>query len=246
MVSRRRPELLGTERALTFCVMMSASHWSVRVKRVLYTVIVGALFQLSVQATPLNLSLSNFPDIFSGAIDVTYTAATGSFSATGTALSFDDDGVGAAETIVAGGFALSATITNAGVLTGGTLTITGTVPTLGFNSGTLLTGTLTALGFSNTGGDPLEFLFTVTGGDAAGLYGGTGGIILSSTSFPATLFNQDFNNLIAGIPGTGSGVSDTAVPVPEPTSLILLAIGLASLGGISWLPKKLLSRFHSS
>ena len=78
------------------------------------------------------------------------------------ALELKDDTIGSNETIVTGVFDLSASIDSSGLFTSGSLNISGTVPTLGFNSGTLLTGNLTAFGFSNFGGDPLEFLFDVT------------------------------------------------------------------------------------
>lgn len=177
----------------------------------------------SVEAAPINVMLQTSPDIFSAFIDVNYNAGTNAFTATGFAFNLD------AEPINNGTFNLTATITNAGVLTGGTLTINGDVPTLGFAGPTLLTGNLTALGFPNAGGDPLEFLFTPTGGDAVGLYAGTGGIILSQTNFPATLFTQSFTNVDPGI-GFGLGVADTGVvvrPIPEPTTL---AIGLVCGG----------------
>jgi hypothetical protein len=171
------------------------------------------------QAAPLNLTLPEFSDIFSGFIDVTYQAGTQAFQASGFALTLNDDGIGGQENIDNGLFNLSATINHTGVLQNGLLTIGGTVP--GFNSGTLLTGLLTAFGFRPAGGDPLEFLFAVTGGDLAGLYGGigaTGGVILSETGFGGS-FGVNF--------GSSTGVSDTGVgPIPEPSTLLLLTTGL--------------------
>ena len=58
------------------------------------------------------------------------------------------------------------------------------------------------------GGDPLEFVFDVTGGDAAGLFGPGGGVILSDANFGGS-FAVDWDNLIGGDPGTGAGVADT-------------------------------------
>jgi len=186
----------------------------------------------SAQAAPLNLTLNDTPDIVSSFIDVTYDAGTDIFNASGFALELDDDGSGPAEAIAGGTFDLAATIDASGVLSGGSLTIGGTVASLGFNSGTLLTGTLTAFGFPDAGGDPLEFLFDVTGGDAAGLYGGIpGGVILSATGFTGD-FTTNFDNLISGIPGTGAAVSDVA-PVPLPAAVWLFGAGLLGLAGVA-------------
>lgn len=181
------------------------------------------------QATPLNLTLSNFPDIISGFIDVIYDATTDNFSASGYALELDD-GVGMPESISGGTFDITVMIDDSGVASGGTLTIGGTVLALGFSSGTLLTGTLTDFGYSGTGGDPLEFLFDITGGDASGLYGAApAGVILSATNFGGS-FAVDFDNLIGGVlyTGTGTAISDIA-PVPEASSLLLFGSGLVTL-----------------
>lgn len=186
------------------------------------------------QAAPLNLNLLDTPDIVSSFIDVTYDAATDSFAANGTAFELDDDGSVPAEAIAGGTFDIAATIDASGNLTGGTLSIGGTVASLGFNSGTLFTGTLTAFGFPTAGGDPLEFLFAVTGGDAAGLYGGgsvPGGVILGESGFTGD-FTSDFDNLIGGVPGTGAGVANVA-PVPLPAAVWLFGAGLMGLFGIA-------------
>lgn len=179
------------------------------------------------QAAPLNLTLLPAPDIVSGFIDVTYDAGTDVFTASGFALELDDDGVGASETIAGGTFDLSASIDATGLLAGGTLAIGGTVAALGFNSGILLTGSVTAFGFPVAGGDPLEFLFSLTGGDAAGLYGGigsTGGVLLSG----GTGFTGDFT---ADFRGTGSAVADVA-PIPLPAAVWLFGTGLLGLIGL--------------
>jgi hypothetical protein len=175
------------------------------------------------QAAPLNLTLNDFPDIVSSFIDVNYDAASDTFTASGFALELDDDGSVPAEAIAGGTFDLSATIDAAGNIAGGLLTIGGTVASLGFNSGTLLTGNLTAFGFPDLGGDPLEFLFDVTGGDAAGLYGSIGGIILGGTNFTGD-FTKDFN-------GDGSAVANVA-PVPLPAAVWLFGVGLLGLVGL--------------
>ncbi|MFC1773566.1 hypothetical protein ACFL3A_09470 [Pseudomonadota bacterium] len=183
------------------------------------------------QAAPLNLTLNDVPDILAQFIDVTYNAASDAFVASGFALEIDDDGSVPPEEILNGTFDLSATIDATGTLIGGSLTIGGTVPTLGFTSGTLFTGTLTAFGFPNVGSDPFEFLLDVTGGDAASLYGsGPAGVILSGTGFGGD-FVSDFSNLSTG-PGTGIAVANVGT-VPIPAALWLFGSGLLGLIGLA-------------
>lgn len=185
------------------------------------------------QAAPLNLTLNDVPDIVSQFIDVTYDASLQTLTASGFALELDDDGSVPAEPIAGGTFDLTATIDNAGNLVGGTIAIGGTVGSLGFNSGTLLTGALTAFGFPNVGSDPFEFLFDVTGGDAAALYGGgsvPAGVILSGTGFGGD-FASDFDNLSTG-PGTGIAVANVGT-VPIPAALWLFGSGLLGLIGLA-------------
>ena len=182
----------------------------------------------SARADLLNLELLDFPDIFSGFIDVMYDAGTDQFTATGFALTFDGDG-GSQENITGGVFTIAGTIMAGGVFSSGSLTVEGDVS--GFGT-TLLTADVVDFGFLNGGGDLFEFLFEVTGGDLAiaEFYGGPGtivGVILDA-NFGGTGFNgsfdQDFNNN-DGIPGFGLGVSDTA-PIPGPSALlVLLAAG---------------------
>lgn len=193
------------------------------------SVVAGSLFLFTpvARAAPLHLTLNDFPDIASYYIDVTYDAGSDLLTADGSALQLDDDGSMSAETILGGSFLLTATIDDLGNLSGGTLNIEGTVSSLGFISGTLLTGNLTAFGFDDAD-DPFEFLFNVTGGDAAGLYGSVpAGVILSETGISGN-FTADFDNLDSGVAGTGSGVSNTA-PVPIPSTLLLFGSGLMGL-----------------
>ena len=187
----------------------------------------GLLLGSAAQAAPLDLLLADSPDIFSSGINVDYTAITGDFTATGTASTFEGDGVAPAVLITGGTFDLTASIDNSGVLSGGTLTIGGTIPSLGVGPGSLLTGTLTSLGFPTSGsGDPLEFLFDVTGGDLASFYGTSGGIILTESGFIGG-FATDFSN----VPFTG--VADTGTVVPVPAAAWLFGSGLLGLAGIA-------------
>ena len=84
-------------------------------------------------AVPLNLALG-VPDIASSFISVSYNSTTDVLSASGFAVTLDDDGVGAALSIANGTFDLNASINSLGVLSGGTLAIGDTVAGLGFNS----------------------------------------------------------------------------------------------------------------
>ena len=183
------------------------------------------------QSAPLDLVMVP-PNIFSGFIDVAYDAGTDTLTASGFALEYDD-GIGPVAPIADGTFGLTATIDDGGILSGGTIAIGGTINAMGFISGTLLTGDITALGYPGNGSDVLEFLFDVTGGDAADAFGPIGATILSGTGFGGS-FAAAFDNLIFGLPGTGGGVADTADPpkIPEPGStglLMVTGLGMAML-----------------
>jgi len=178
----------------------------------------------SLHATPLNLS-SVTPDFFNMFATVSYAPGGGSsLLIDGMGLSFDD-GI-TIHNVSSGAFDLDAEVDGSGNLTFGAnsaLTITGTTSALGFNSGTLLTGNLTAFGFPLIVAAPLEFTFNVTGGDAAGLFGGTGGIIVSGNTGFAGTFSAPFGSSMAF-----QAFSDTFV-TPEPSSTFLIGIGLGLL-----------------
>lgn len=184
-------------------------------------------------AAPLNL-VKKFPDLTSGFIKVTYDGA-GAFVAGGTSTAFDLDGVPPPDhNISAGGtpskrWELNMTLTPAtGALVSGTLNVTGTIPALGANSGTLLTANLSAFGFPTGGGRIFEWLFTITGGDLAPQYGGlnrTGGIILDATpGTGAVAFTGSFTQAFQNTTGTVGGGSADSFFVPEPASTGLLLI----------------------
>ncbi len=174
-------------------------------------------------AAPLGLSLLSAPDIFSSFIDVSYDAGMDHFEATGFALTLENP-VDTLNPITGGLFEVHADVDEMGMLMHGDVEITGAV---GSATSPLLLGMVTDFGFLSGGNDLFEFLFEVTGGSLAGLFGGSGatvGIILNAGNSTFTgSFMSDFDNLIGGVAGTGSGVSDTA-PIPEPTTLLLAGL----------------------
>ena len=200
-------------------------------KRVLVLVCCAVLAgrSQSVQAAPLNLNLSYYPDIVTGFIEVTYTAADNHLLIDGFATHIWD-GVSAEPDEILGddyNYHISATIDESGNPGGGTLVIEGTIPTWNLDSGTLLTGNLIAFGFQEDGGEPLEFLFEVTGGDLSPQFHyGPLGVILSNIDEFGGSFASDFNNN-SGMHGWGYGMAmaDT-YPNPEPATLFLLAAGI--------------------
>ena len=179
------------------------------------------------QAATINLMLNDAPDIVSTAISVSYDAGFDAFTASGFAneLDYIDDVApeAAAAAITGGTFDIDASIFGDGTLNSGSFVIGGTIASLGFNSNILLTGDLTVLGFG--AGDTLEFLFDVTGGDAAGLYGSSGGIILGNSGFGGD-WTSDFNTSF-------TSVSDTGTLVPVPAAAWLFGSGLLGLVGFA-------------
>ena len=179
----------------------------------------------SARADLLGVQLVDVPDIASGFISVEYDSATDQLVASGFARLFDDDGIGPAENIINGTFLLEATINEMGMSDGGTLTITGEIPGLGIPGGTLLSANLNAFGFMAGGGPLFDFLFTVRGGSLSDEFYPVEtviGMIMSGVSFPGS-FANDFDNLLNGIPGTGSAVADIGIPAPATLALLALA-----------------------
>ncbi len=191
-------------------------------RKALAGLVAVGMFASSADAALLGLVLKDFPDINSNFISVNYDSTSNILTADGDASTIDDDGVGGPIGIDNGfgGFSLAAEIDESGNLVGGTFSISGEVPSLGFNSGTLLTGDLTGFGFNPAGGDPLEFLFSVTGGDAAGLFGSPAGLLLNSAGFDGD-FVDDFGATFTAVANVGMPVE----VVPEPVSASLFMIG---------------------
>lgn len=201
---------------------------------------IAALVTLTVsgaaQAFPsLNL-IPGVPDIESAFIDVDYFGnnTTGTLTANGFAQVLTPPGSPVGN-IAGGSFDINSTINFNAMTASGSLDIGGTIASQGFNSGTLLTGTLSSSPGNQTfgagPGDPLEFLFSVTGGDAAGLYGGVGstaGVILSQSGYTGS-FASSFSSAPFG------GLADTfgqqqTVDAPGSFVLLLMSGALVACG----------------
>jgi hypothetical protein len=187
-----------------------------------------SLFIFNAQAGVVNSTLAlttTNPDISSGFITSNYAgdSTSGVFSADGFALQLTT-AIPTNEAITGGSFDLTANIQESLGTADGVLSIGGTIGNLGFNSNTLITGTLLQVGGINMA---LNFLFNVTGGDAAALYGGIGstiGVIMNFTGY-----NGGFNAAFASDIENAS--SDTfAVEVSTPNSLSIFLIGFIALG----------------
>lgn len=166
-----------------------------------------------VNANSLNLNLNNQLDIVSGFVDVEYEEDD-AVVANGFALELDHDGDPSTPgiPIIGGLIYLEAEIDADGDLYDGEFYITGEIPSLNLGPGILLEAELVEFGFQPGGGEPFEFIYEVTGGDAADIYGGIdalGGLILSRTGFRGS-FEEAFDNKINETSGTGMGVIDLA------------------------------------
>jgi hypothetical protein len=152
------------------------------------------------QASQLNLELQTSPDMMSDFINVSYNAANQTFTARGFAEQIGN-GAGEPIVIVNGTFEITASISSSGTVSSGTLTITGEVPSLGINQGTLLTGNISALGFGEASG-PMEFRFDTNGGSLAFNFGPSVSIILSQSGFAGT-FTDNFSSNSIAVAGIG-------------------------------------------
>ena len=123
-----------------------------------------------------------------------------------------------------------------GIAITGTLDIDGTVASAGFvgdhNSNHLLRGNVTA--FRSPSANQMEFLFTITGGDAATLFGGINhvGIVVIPDIAPA--YDRFFNTTnLTNDPDGLNFSTDTASAsiVPEPGSFLLAVFGIVGIAG---------------
>lgn len=174
------------------------------------------------QADLIGLPLLDAPDLASGFLTSTYDAGPGFLTIDGFALEFDDDGSIPANLITGGVFNLDAVIDDSGEATAGSLAILGNVDGFGPD---LLRGNLVDFGFIDGGGQILEFLFEVTGGELDELYGGEGalfGVILDVNDVG---YSGDWTESFA----LSNGVADTA-PIPA-TGVLAVFAGLAFARG---------------
>lgn len=197
----------------------------IRISRWVVTVLLLQI-SFSAQAAPLNLELQ-LPQINTTYMNTNYNATTDIFSVTyGFASTISFDGVNSSN-ISGGSISLSANISAGGILNSGSFSVLGTSGS--YNSGTLLTGDLTALGYANNGSQVLEFLFNPTGGDLSSLYGlRPGGIIFSVSGYNDADFNTAFSNT-----AYNGFASIAPVPVPVPAAVWLFGSGLLGLAGLA-------------
>jgi hypothetical protein len=201
------------------------------VKRVLQLLLLTALSAGSASATPLGVVQNSFPDITTQFVTVSYVPGagdTGLFGATGFAFGFkfsDDSPV----EITNGLTVITAQLASSGnSVLSGTIEISGSISALSVPQGNLLTGTLLAFGFDGGSGDPFDFIFEATGGSLLPFYGGMNSLFttfLSSGTTNLSDFGSEFHN------DFGAGLANTATPVPEPSTALLLAVGLLATTG---------------
>lgn len=217
------------------------------VAAVLAAVVLPLCFGPGSAQASMDLVFAETPDIYSGFIQLHYDSPTPDvLTANGYAMKLKDD-TGTTYNIqkypdnvyVPGSFALEATINSSGLLQpGGTVAFGGYIPDKGYTSGTILTGNLTTLGYG-AAHEPLEFLFEVTGGDAAGLFGGISaiaGLILHTQAFPGD-FSGEFSN-------NGSS-SNTGSVVPEPATIVLWPLLAMAAAAMQWRRRRRFGRPES-
>lgn len=182
------------------------------------------------------------PNLFSAPLTIQYTASSGLFTVSASTSAYHTQGgdslpVTDASSWGVGTFDLSANIATNGNLLSGTVTIEGAVYDQSYDEpplisyGTLLQGNLTAFGYQTNGVDQFDFLFNVTGGELADVYGSVGGIYLNTeekTSFAGN-FLTDFST-------SGSqGDADTKMVIPEPEPQLLVVLSVLGLWwGARW------------
>ena len=218
--------------------------------RISFCLVIIALLTLlggNAQAGLTSLILEPTPDVASFFIDVAYNASSHTLAASGMATcigigSPDDPIVFDEDSLLNGTFLISATVDNAGIASSGSLTMGGKVlgygeagPLLTANNLSFFNSFFTDTQNPNSDVAMFEFLFDVSGGEMADMFGGSGakvGVILSWVSTAGDVaqnqFTANFDNLQGHTFGDGWGtaMADTA-PIPEPITVLLLGLGAA-------------------
>jgi len=175
------------------------------------------------------------PDIISSFLDVTYTRTnvdggtlTAESAFSGLTAVLDPPGSPAGD-ITNATFDLFADVNFNAQTATGNLTLGGD---FGGFSGDLLTGSLNSTAsaptFGTPGGETLEFIFNVTGGELADLFGDTAGVILSNSGYTGSFDNTGFMG--GTLVNDFTTQADTFGIVPAPGTLVLLAGGLLLYG----------------
>ena len=203
---------------LTSRILIAASLWLLAV--------------LPVQATLLEIS-PDLPTMEYGSLagqGIQYNAASGAFTATGLPLSAQFTSLGGKQLITgAAGLSIHLQVDASGVASSGgaahDFALWGEVSHAGnLYSGMLLTGSLLEFGFLDASiiVDAFDFLFDVTGGSMASLFGsGQIGMIMIAERSTFTDFTQNF---------ASTRIKGTIGRVPEPATLWLAGLALGAIG----------------
>ena len=177
---------------------------------------------MPVQAFPeLDLDSDNTNDISSLLLEVDYDSATGALSAESFAINSSTlvYAAGGSATVYNMNFELDALLDPTANTATGSLSIYGDLNDPS-GSGLLLSGSLNTFGTSLGNLDPLQFIWDVTGGSLASLFGSQMGTILSATGFAGDFF-ADFDSGVFPV-----ARADTfSHSVPEPALLLLGLMG---------------------
>jgi hypothetical protein len=166
------------------------------------------------QAGPLGVNIDPYPDIMSGFITTTYNATSGSFSASGWALTLD---TGTGQQNITTNFRLTATIDKTGAASAGTLTIGSAAAPL------LYTASLLGFAYNAVQGGAMEFLFgPATGSYVPSIYSDSKPLDLQLSAGTGFTSSSGTSELRGDPPLQGT---------PEPSALLLMMVAAAGLLG---------------
>jgi hypothetical protein len=180
------------------------------------------------QATPLDVPLDPYPVILVGFLQINYKADTDAFTATGWTQSINKTGT---QTSFINSFSLGATINSSGEASAGWFSVS---PSGG---GAPLLGSLTLLdfGFADAPGGALEFLFSAPTGSLAEtapvVYAPKPvDVMFYSVGSTFTGMNSWASDWSSIYKATAEIRSDPPIAAPEPSTLLLLLMGLGAAG----------------